>query len=220
MDADKSKGLFTKYDVRRRSDPEGKHTNCEFFVLDLVHDRFAAAALSAYAQACSAEYPQLAADLRGKLGEGEDAPEKTGVGLHRKSSDVPVPLRMSAGASGYDLSANIETPINLQPFTPTKVPTGVHIRTPEGIDAQLRPRSSLGARGIHAVLGTLDSDFTGEIFVTLINLTAFPYEIQPRQRIGQLVFASLVPIRWIEFDTVEGLGFTERGDKGYGSTGA
>jgi hypothetical protein len=61
---DHNRGLYRKYDVKRRDDPEGKHDECRFFVLDLEHDRYAEAALRAYADACEAEYPELARDLR------------------------------------------------------------------------------------------------------------------------------------------------------------
>lgn len=68
-DADTERGLYRKYRVERLSDPTGKHADCDYYVLDLVHDRFARAALRAYADACEAEFPALAADLR-KRAEG------------------------------------------------------------------------------------------------------------------------------------------------------
>ncbi len=61
---DKDRGVYKKYNVERLNDPEGKHDNCEYFVLDLVHDKFAKPALLAYADACEEEYPELAAELR------------------------------------------------------------------------------------------------------------------------------------------------------------
>lgn len=64
MDADRARGLYEKYQVRRLNDAAGKHDACRFYVLDVDHDRFARAALLAYADACAAEYPSLAADLR------------------------------------------------------------------------------------------------------------------------------------------------------------
>jgi hypothetical protein len=66
----KNKGLYRKFHVERtdgQSEPGGKHVGCEYFVLDLDHDPFAAAAIAAYADACEGEYPLLAADLRKKL---------------------------------------------------------------------------------------------------------------------------------------------------------
>jgi hypothetical protein len=67
---DETKGLYEKFDVRRTdgsSAPGGKHHGCEYFVLDLAHDKHATAALRAYADSCEAEFPLLAADLRAKL---------------------------------------------------------------------------------------------------------------------------------------------------------
>jgi len=66
-DSDQVRGLYRKYHVERLHDKTGKHRNCEYFVLDLDHDKHALAALRAYADSCEAEYPLLAADLRGKL---------------------------------------------------------------------------------------------------------------------------------------------------------
>lgn len=60
---DKAHGLYRKYSVKRLRDREKKHARCEYFVLDLIHDPYAGAALAAYADACEAEYPELAADL-------------------------------------------------------------------------------------------------------------------------------------------------------------
>ena len=62
--SDKHLGVYRKYDVKRVHDPAGKHANCEYFVLDLVHDRFAVDALHAYAKACERDFPELADDLR------------------------------------------------------------------------------------------------------------------------------------------------------------
>lgn len=62
--SDTKRGLYKKYNVERLNDDKGKHTYCDYFVLDLVHDKYAAAALDTYANACEAEYPELAFDLR------------------------------------------------------------------------------------------------------------------------------------------------------------
>lgn len=64
MDKDTSKGLYRKYYVKRLKDKERKHQFCNYFVLDLKHDKFAKRALWAYAQACKTEYPELAKDLK------------------------------------------------------------------------------------------------------------------------------------------------------------
>lgn len=60
---DRERGLYDKYHVERKEDPTGKHRDCNYFVLDLKHDKFAAAALRAYAWACASEYPDLARDI-------------------------------------------------------------------------------------------------------------------------------------------------------------
>lgn len=65
--SDSERGLYRKYRVQRLGDRAGKHAHCEYYVLDLQHDKFSGAALAAYADACEAEYPQLAADLRKKM---------------------------------------------------------------------------------------------------------------------------------------------------------
>lgn len=66
-DVDRQLGLYGKYRVERMHDAHGKHAKCDYFVLDLVHDKYATAALTAYASACESEYPLLAKDLRAKL---------------------------------------------------------------------------------------------------------------------------------------------------------
>ena len=66
-DSDENRGIYEKYRVERRSDPTGKHVRCNYFVLDLVHDKFAIPALRAYAKACKKEFPELASDIRWAL---------------------------------------------------------------------------------------------------------------------------------------------------------
>lgn len=71
---DKTRGLYNKFDVRRTdgsSAPGEKHHNCEYFVLDLDHDKHAVAAINAYADSCESEYPELAADLRARVGHNK-----------------------------------------------------------------------------------------------------------------------------------------------------
>lgn len=64
MENDTGRGLYRKYDVRRLNDPDGKHSQCNYFVLDLDHDAHAKAALRAYARSCQRTFPRLAEDLR------------------------------------------------------------------------------------------------------------------------------------------------------------
>ncbi len=126
--------------------------------------------------------------------------------------------RMSLEASGYDVAATIE--VELESFKPTVIPVGVFVAMPRGLELQIRPRSGLSRIGVLAVFGTVDADYRGELGVTLINFNPNKYLISKGQRIAQAVFAE-VPI--VNLEDVEGrneLGDTERGESGYGSTGA
>lgn len=128
-----------------------------------------------------------------------------------------LPERQSALASGYDLHACLDGATLALGTSPTRIPTGIAIAAPAGVDVQIRPRSGLAARGVLAVLGTLDADYRGEIFVTLYCL-AEPgrYVVADGERIAQLVVARLVPV---ELEEVDALDETARGAGGHGSTG-
>ncbi len=100
---------------------------------------------------------------------------------------------------------------------PVLVPTGLAIEIPTGHDAQIRPRSGLSARGVIATFGTLDSDYRGEVFVTLYCVgSAAPYRVRDGDRIAQLVVTRLAELSLVEVDA---LSETERGAAGHGSTG-
>lgn len=122
-------------------------------------------------------------------------------------------------AAGADLRAAIEEPITLEPGQRQAVPTGVRIALPIGVEAQVRPRSGLARHhGLTALNtpGTIDSDYRGEITVLLINHGTESYRIERGDRIAQLVIS---PILRAQFVFSEALGETERGEKGFGSTG-
>ena len=117
------------------------------------------------------------------------------------------------------MKANIEEPITLGPLERAMVPTGLYIALPDGTEAQVRPRSGLAAKHGISVLnspGTIDADYRGEIKVILVNLSNEPFVINPGERIAQLVVAKYEKVEW---DEVEGLDETERGEGGFGSTG-
>jgi dUTP pyrophosphatase len=128
-----------------------------------------------------------------------------------------LPERQTALASGYDLHACIEDgPLTIGE-TPVRVPTGIAVAAPAGIDLQVRPRSGLSARGVMVVFGTVDADYRGELLVTMYCLPAIGrYEIRDGDRIAQIVVARLVDIDWAP---VEALDETARGAGGHGSTG-
>ena len=117
------------------------------------------------------------------------------------------------------LKANITEPITLGPLERTMVPTGLFIALPDGTEAQVRPRSGLAAKFGISVLnspGTIDADYRGEIKVILVNLSNEPFVINPGERIAQMVVAKYEKVEW---DEVEVLDETERGEGGFGSTG-
>jgi dUTP pyrophosphatase len=141
------------------------------------------------------------------------------VEVFRKTKDVPLPRTMSTEAAGMDLVALIDKPLILESFVPAMIGTGLHFAIPKGVEGQVRPRSRMSRLGIHIALGTLDSDYRGELFVIAINLTKNPYEVLPGDRIAQLVFASVESAICTEVEVVDDLGATTRGIGGFGSTG-
>ena len=135
------------------------------------------------------------------------------------NSHHPLPEYATAQSAGMDLRANITESIVLQPMERVLVPTGLYIALPAGCEAQVRPRSGLALKHGITVLnapGTIDADYRGEIGVLLINLSNIPFEIADGERIAQLVIASCEQAEW---NPVNALDDTERGDGGYGHTG-
>lgn len=132
---------------------------------------------------------------------------------------VPLPSYATPGSAGMDLHAALERPVVLAPGERRLIPTGLRIAIPEGYEAQVRPRSGLALRqgiGMVNAPGTIDSDYRGEVGVLLINHGSEPVTLEPLERVGQLVFA---PVTRAEWQLVEALDETERGEGGYGSTG-
>ncbi len=141
------------------------------------------------------------------------------VQFRRLRPDAIVPRYMSAGAAGMDLAAAIDTPVSLAAGATAAVGTGLAMAIPAGFEGQVRPRSGLARKYGITILnapGTIDSDYTGEIAVLLVNLGREPFTIATGERIAQLVIA---PVAQAELVEVESLGDTERGAGGFGSTG-
>lgn len=127
------------------------------------------------------------------------------------------PEYATQGAAGMDLRCLED--FSLEPMGRQIVKTGLRVAIPEGFEAQVRPRSGLAARhGITMVNspGTIDSDYRGEIGVILINLGAERVEFSAGERIGQLIIAPVVRAQWQLVETLES---SERGEGGFGSTG-
>lgn len=130
-----------------------------------------------------------------------------------------LPQYATALSAGMDLRANIDTPILLKPMQRKLVPTGLYIALPEGFEAQIRPRSGLALKKGITLLntpGTIDADYRGEIGVIVVNFSEEDFIIEDGERIAQMVIARYEKAEWEE---VEVLGETERGDGGFGHTG-
>lgn len=131
--------------------------------------------------------------------------------------DLPLPERATSGSAGLDLcSAGAH---RLEPGERVLVGTGFAIALPSGCEGQIRPRSGLAVRQGVTVLnapGTVDADYRGEVKVLLINLGDEPVDIEPGDRIAQLVVAPVQLLRLVE---VSELPETVRGAGGFGSTG-
>lgn len=122
-------------------------------------------------------------------------------------------------SAGMDLRANIDESITLNPMERRIIPTGLYMALPPGYEAQVRPRSGLAFKHGITVLnspGTIDADYRGEIGVLLVNLSNEPFVITEGERIAQMVIARHEKG---QFEVVDELDQTERGEGGYGHTG-
>ncbi|SCZ76831.1 dUTP diphosphatase [Acidaminobacter hydrogenoformans] len=140
----------------------------------------------------------------------------------RNISDNPLPAYETKGAAGMDLRAWLEEPLELKPFERKLIRTGLFIEIPEGYEGQVRPRSGLSIRhGLTLVncVGTIDSDYRGELCIPVINLGQEPFVLENGMRIAQLILAQCAQLPVVEVFETEALTETERGTGGFGSTG-
>lgn len=134
-------------------------------------------------------------------------------------SSNPLPAYSTAWAAGVDLRANLEVPVVLKPLQRALIPTGLFIELPQGFEAQVRPRSGLAIKHGITVLnspGTVDADYRGELKVILINLSNQEYKIEHGERICQMIVSKHETVQWQE---VEVLNKSQRGEGGFGHTG-
>lgn len=134
-------------------------------------------------------------------------------------SPYELPVYATVSSAGLDIKAVLDQAITLRPLERKIIGTGLKIALPEGYEAQVRPRSGLAAKHGLTVLnapGTIDADYRGEIGVILVNLSNEAVDINPGERIAQLVVAQYTQVDW---QVVESLGSTDRGEGGFGSTG-
>ena len=130
-----------------------------------------------------------------------------------------LPEYATALAAGLDVRADNADPIVLKPLGRAMVPTGLFMEIPAGYEVQVRPRSGLAAKKGITVLnapGTIDADYRGEVCVILVNLSDADFVVEKGERIAQLVLAKHERIDW---ESVNELASSERGEGGFGSTG-
>lgn len=130
------------------------------------------------------------------------------------------PFRATPGSTGLDIYACLrdgETGITVGP-DPILIPTGIALESPPNLDIQIRPRSGLSSRGVISTFGTIDSDYRGEVFVTMYTVgNRPPHIVRNGDRIAQIVVGARADL---SLEITESLGETERGGGGHGSTGA
>lgn len=143
----------------------------------------------------------------------------TELKILRLKHNRTVPEYKTEGSSGMDLSAAIDEPTELKPLERKLIPTGIKVEIPKGYEIQVRARSGLSLKhGITLIncIGTVDSDYRGEICVPIVNLSGETYTIQPDERIAQMVVCK---VEYPEIVITKDLSDTSRGVGGFGSTG-
>ncbi len=160
------------------------------------------------------EEPASAGVSKGRP-ERRDSASRT-VRVKRLRPDARLPERATEGATGYDLYACLDGQLEIGQ-APVRVPTGLAVEAPTGIDLQVRPRSGLSSQGVMVAFGTVDSDYRGELLVTMYVLPyRGPHIVRHGDRIAQLVAARFEDIA---LEEARGLTPTARATAGHGSTG-
>ena len=139
--------------------------------------------------------------------------------IKKTNRKVITPKYKTDGSSGVDLYAFLDKEVVIKPNSSELIPTGLQVAIPGELEIQIRPRSGLAAKESIGVLnspGTIDSDYRGELKIILFNHGNKDFIINNGDRIAQMV---LVPIIKMEFEEVDSLPDTVRGQGGFGSTG-
>ncbi len=138
----------------------------------------------------------------------------------RIGTEFPLPQYATEGSAGVDLRAMIDAPIDLQPGDTQLIPSGIAIYLADaGYAAVVLPRSGLGHKHgivLGNLVGLIDSDYQGQLFVSVWNRGQTTFTINPGERIAQLV---VVPVAQVQFDVVDEFVASQRGAGGFGSSG-
>jgi dUTP pyrophosphatase len=138
----------------------------------------------------------------------------------RVGREIPLPAYATGGSAGLDLRACLDAPITLEPGQTQLVPTGfaIHLEDP-GLAAVLLPRSGLGHKHgivLGNLVGLIDSDYQGQVMVSVWNRGDHPFTIAPGERIAQMI---IVPVVQVELEVVSEFNASARGAGGFGSSG-
>lgn len=139
--------------------------------------------------------------------------------ISTNQDDLPLPAYATEGSAGMDVCAGIDGQLVIKPGETVLVPTGFRVELPVGFEAQIRPRSGLAIKSGVGILnspGTIDSDYRGEVKVILTNFGREDFVVRRGDRIAQMVVARYGRVQW---DKVDGLKETVRGEGGFGHTG-
>ncbi|MGD9841440.1 MAG: dUTP diphosphatase [Steroidobacteraceae bacterium] len=138
----------------------------------------------------------------------------------RIGRDYPLPQYATEGSAGVDLRAMLEAPLELRPGDTQLIPSGIAVYLADAHYAAIvLPRSGLGHKHgivLGNLVGLIDSDYQGQLFVSCWNRGQATFTINPGERIAQLV---VVPVAQVQFDVVEEFAATQRGEGGFGSSG-
>ena len=138
----------------------------------------------------------------------------------RLGSEFPLPHYATDGAAGLDMRACVEEPLEIAPGATRLIPTGMAINLEDpGLAAMLLPRSGLGHKHgivLGNLVGLIDSDYQGQVFVSCWNRGSEYFTISPGERIAQMV---IVPVLHAEFELVDSFVSSQRGEGGFGHTG-
>jgi dUTP pyrophosphatase len=138
----------------------------------------------------------------------------------RIGKEFPLPQYATAGSAGLDLRACLDQPVPLEPGKAELLPTGLSIYVEDpGLAAVILPRSGLGHKHgivLGNLVGLIDSDYQGQLMVSVWNRGREPYTVQPGERIAQLI---IVPVVQVELEVVEDFAATSRGAGGFGHSG-
>lgn len=142
------------------------------------------------------------------------------IKVQKISKDVLLPERKTKGSAGYDVYAYLPQKSVVVPKGKIElIPTGLFLEIPENYEIEIRPRSGLSTKNYLLIPnspGTIDSDYRGQLFIPMLNLSDSDFEVIHQMRIAQMFIRESFGILWNETDSINS---TDRNSQGFGSTG-